>query len=100
MQQDLRRQFLTDVQEQLKSFYQDLKMKRKMDMQQKHRIEGFMFAGARLGLTENHELEALMEKVHSDVFGMSIAERRLMSLKGEEQAVDWAYYDTPITQRS
>ena len=99
MQQELRTQFLGDVGNQLEQFYQDLKLKRKMDQQQKHRIEGFMFAGTRLGLTDKEELNELMERVHFKVFDLSIAERRLKSLKNEQEEVDWSFYDIPTTQR-
>ena len=100
MTQDLRTQFLEDVSSQLEQFYQDLKLKRQMDQQQKHRIEGFMFAGTRLGLTDKEELNSLMETVHFNVFGLSITERRLKSLKNEQEDVDWSFYDIPITQRN
>lgn len=100
MPQDLRTQFLDDVSKQLEQFYQDMKLKRKMDQQQKSRIEGFMFAGTRLGLTDKNELNTLMEKVHFNVFGLSITERRLKSLKNEQEEVDWSFYDIPITQRN
>lgn len=99
MKDELRTQFINDVSKQLESFYHDLKLKRKMDQQQKHRIEGFMFAGTRLGLTDKQELNELMEKAHFSVFGLTITERRLKSLKNEQEEIDWSFYDTPITQR-
>lgn len=99
MQEDLRNQFLDDLNRQLNHLYQDLKLKRKFDERKKHRLEGFMHAGTCLGLTDKAELEMLMEKAHFSVFGMSIAERRLKSLKDEQDEVDWSFYDTPTTQR-
>lgn len=58
-----------------------------------------MLAGSRLGLVGKQELEILMEQAHQGVFGMSIQERRLMQLKGEQFELDWSYYDKPISQR-
>lgn len=62
MPEELSTQFIEHVSNLLKRFSQDLKLKRKMDQQQKHRIKEFMFAGTRLGLNDKQELNELMEK--------------------------------------
>src|SRR5690554_4882176 len=99
MEINLREQFLAETAKQLEHIYSELNLRKKLDMKMKHRTEGYMYAGQQLGLVNKKELESLMEKVHFEVFGMSIAQRRLQKLKGEAQEVDWSYYDTPITQR-
>lgn len=95
----LREQFLAETAKQLGRIYSDLKLRQKLGMKMKHRTEGYMYAGQQLGLVSKEELESLMEKMHFEVFAMSIAERRLQTLKGEQQEIDGSYYDTPITQR-
>lgn len=97
--EELRNQFIEDLSVQLKQLYQKLKLKRKFDEQKKYRIEGFMYAGTRLGLTDKAELQTLMEKTHYEVLGMTINERRLNSLKGEQDEIDWSFYDVPTNQR-
>ncbi|MDX1749060.1 MAG: hypothetical protein R3271_01920 [Methylophaga sp.] len=98
--EELTAQFIEHVSNLLKPFYQDLKLKRKMNQQQKHRIKGFMFTGAHLGLNDKQELNELMEKVYFSVFGLIITERRLKSLKNEQEDIDGSFYDIPIKQRS
>lgn len=95
----MKSRYIADLQSQLCQIYELLKAKGEMPFQQKSRIEGFMLAGSRLGLVDKPELETLMEQAHQSVFGMSIQERRLMELKGEQFEVDWSYYDKPISQR-
>jgi hypothetical protein len=96
---DMKSRFVSDLKRQLREIYEQLKLQGKMPAQIKSRAEGFMLAGRRLGLVEKSELETLMENVHMEVFGLSINERRLMQLKGEQFEIDWSYYDKPITER-
>lgn len=91
--------FFRELSRQLKQFYEDHKLCGHRDDVLKHRIEGFMLAGIRLELTEEDELHQMMEDIHLKVFGLTISERRLKELKGDAEPEDWAYYDTPITQR-
>lgn len=95
----MRTRFVADLQKQLQEIYENLKIQGHMPSQQKSRAEGYMLAGLRFGLVDKSALEMLMEEVHQGVFGMSIQERRLMEIKGEQFEVDWSYYDKPITQR-
>ena len=97
--QALQANFVEELGKLLNNFYKDLKLKGQKDSVAKYRIEGFMLAGTRLGLVEEHLLHQTMERAHKDVFGMSITERRLKEVKGETMEVDWQYYDTPITKR-
>jgi hypothetical protein len=76
-----------------------LKSRGELPSQQKSRAEGFMMAGKRIGLIDKTEVESIMEQVHMQVFAMSIRERRLMQVKGEQFDVDWSYYDKPIMER-
>ena len=99
VKQSMQSDFLQELSKLLVKFYKDLKLKGQKDNVAKHRIEGFMLAGTRLGIVEEDLLHQTMEKTHKEVFGMSISERRLQEVKGEKMEVDWQYYDTPISKR-
>lgn len=96
---EMKSRYISDLRSLLSEIYELLKAKGEMPFQQKSGTEGFMLAGSRLGLVDKRGLEILMEQAHQSVFGMSIQERRLMELKGEQFEVDWSYYDKPISQR-
>tara|TARA_R110001592_G_scaffold117996_4_gene320264 strand:- start:1663 stop:1977 length:315 start_codon:yes stop_codon:yes gene_type:complete len=96
---DLRRKFLQSVESQLTQFYTHQKEYGKQDESAKRHVEGFMYAGVVLELTMNAELKEVMERIYYDVFGMTPLERKLMKEKGEEEEMDWSYYDTPPKQR-
>jgi len=98
-EQEMKSLYLSELHRQLKEIYGYLKLHGTMPSQQKSRAEGFMLAGTRLLLVSKTELETLMEKAHQDIFGMSINERRVMALKGEQFEIDWSYYDKPISLR-
>jgi hypothetical protein len=65
------------------------------------RLEGFMQAGVFIGLVSNGEFNHLIEHIHLDVFGQTVAERK-EALQGQwqEEAIDYNSYDSPSYQRN
>lgn len=64
---------------------------------EKKYVEGFMHAAIDLGIATRSELDALMESVNQEVFGMSIDERR-KAYRGRTLSSNTAF-DTPTWQR-
>ncbi|NIB38376.1 hypothetical protein HBA55_02195 [Pseudomaricurvus alkylphenolicus] len=91
---------LESVKQQLREFYQDLRLTAKTNEINKARIEGYMLAGVQVGLTSNEELKGLMINIHVEVFGKSIEQRRLeyaLEYRSEEH---WEIYDSPSFTRN
>lgn len=66
------------------------------------RAQGFIHAGELLQLCTRNELNALMEKVHKEVFGCSIAERAPKQQVLRQRALqlgDYEYFDEPALYR-
>jgi hypothetical protein len=91
--------FLDVVEKQLLQLYINQKEFGRQDDDAKHHIEGFMHAGLIMDLISNDELSQIMERVYYDVFGMTPIERKLQKEKGEEDEVDWSFYDIPPSKR-
>jgi hypothetical protein len=91
--------FLDVVEKQLSQFYINQKELGMQDEDTKHHIEGFMHAGLIMNLISNDELSKLMERVYYDIFGMTPIERKLQKEKGEEDEIDWSFYDIPPSKR-
>jgi hypothetical protein len=66
----------------------------------RYRLEGFMQAGNFMGLTNNVELNRVMEKVHMDVFGQTLAQRKeSLDPQWQDEVIDYTAYDSPSYQR-
>ncbi|MBT1064093.1 hypothetical protein KJY73_10940 [Bowmanella sp. Y26] len=92
--------FLAECQTRIRKVY-ELTKAGKPDDTLKYRTEGFMNAGEYIGLISREEARELIESLHQDAFGESIAQRRerkerLSKLK--EQSLD-AFYDEPAINR-
>lgn len=95
-----RTRFMAEVERQLKQHFRSSKEGFKTPQIDRHRLEGFMFAGVFLGLTTNSELNSIMNDLHMHVFGKSIEQRKseMPNLwKGDE--VNYGTYDSPSYQR-
>jgi hypothetical protein len=73
----------------------------KPDDQKKHRAEGFLHALRMAGVIDSKDAERVMEKIHEEVFGETIAARRerkagLSALKNDDPD---AYFDIPTIER-
>ena len=69
---------------------------------ERQRAQGFIHAGELLQLCTRDELNQLMEKVHQQVFGCSIAERIPKKQQLRQRALqlgDYQYFDEPALYR-
>ena len=70
--------------------------------EQRLRAQGFIHAGELLQLCSRQQVQQLMEKVHIEVFGISIAERKPSAQARRQQALqlgDYAYFEEPAFNR-
>jgi hypothetical protein len=69
-------------------------------MRLKNRLDGFIHAGLVIGIASNAEIKDIVEKVHMNVFGMTIKQRGVELKLGSKAAeVNWDLYDTPTIHR-
>ncbi|MAD75113.1 MAG: hypothetical protein CML20_10040 [Rheinheimera sp.] len=66
------------------------------------RAQGFIHAGELLEICSRHEVQQLMEQVHLEVFGVTIAEHKPSEQARRQQALklgDYDYFDEPALNR-
>ncbi|UXD88769.1 hypothetical protein [Thalassolituus hydrocarboniclasticus] len=96
----LRQQFIEEAKQRLLTMFNNSKQRIKASDAERFRLQGFMQAGVFLGLSNNNELQQLMEEMHKQVFSMSIRERRLQQEAGRiSNTVDYSFYDAPAFNR-
>ena len=69
---------------------------------EKHRAEGFLYAGELLGLTDKSELQHLMEQAHLEVFGYPLQDRAAGYQQQRKAALSqgqFQYFDEPAISR-
>jgi hypothetical protein len=89
-------EFLNEVEKRLSKMFTASKEGYKAAPVERHRLEGFMQAGVFIGLVSNAELSELMESVHINVYGQTIAGRReACSTSWQNEAIDYSQYDQP-----
>lgn len=69
---------------------------------EKHRAEGFLYAGELLGLTDKTELQQLMEQAHLEVFGYSLQDQAAGYQQQRKSALSqrqYQYFDEPAISR-
>ncbi|OBP13215.1 hypothetical protein A5320_19380 [Rheinheimera sp. SA_1] len=69
---------------------------------EKHRTEGFLYAGELLGLTDKNELQQLMEQAHLEVFGYPLQDRSAGYQQQRKAALSqgqFQYFDEPAISR-
>lgn len=69
---------------------------------EKHRAEGFLYAGELLGLTDKNELQLLMEQAHLEVFGYPLQDRAAGYQQQRKAALSqgqFQYFDEPAISR-
>ncbi|GHG76904.1 hypothetical protein GCM10010919_32130 [Alishewanella longhuensis] len=101
LQQDL---FLITLEAQFRDLFQASKAGKagKDNHEQRLRTQGFIHAGELLQLCSRQQVQQLMEKVHIEVFGISIAERKPSAQARRQQALqlgDYAYFEEPAFNR-
>ena len=67
----------------------------------KHRTEGFMLAGEKLGVITRADASNLIEKAHFEIFGESSSQRaeRKKSLSELKESSPDEYFDIPAIER-
>ena len=75
----------------------DAKVTAKEQLSQK--IEGFIEAGLLLEVTDNTRLQEIVDRVHLEVFGESLDDRRKAAKLGRQTIKDWSLYDRPAFER-
>lgn len=98
LQRDL---FLITLEAQFRDLFQASKAG-KDNSEQRLRAQGFIHAGELLQLCSRQQVQQLMEKVHLEVFGISIAERKPSAQARRQQALqlgDYAYFEEPAFNR-
>ncbi len=88
-------EFLVLVEPQLRDVFKEAQLGTRSS-KAKHRCEGFMQCGRVMGIVGDSDLNNLMEKVHKEIFNMSIAERKAEKLKLHQQMQDNEYKDLNI----
>lgn len=93
-------QFLQEITRQLRIIFTAIREGHKPPQVMKHRCEGFMRAGVFLGIVKYTELSALMEDLHLEVIGMTIADRKARK-RGHfvDEEIDYNQYETPSYER-
>ena len=93
-------EFLNEVEKRPSKMFTASKEGYKSAPVERHRLEGFMQAGVFIGLVSNAALSELMESVHLNVYGQTIAERReACSTNWHNEAIDYSQYDQPAYMR-
>lgn len=98
LQQDV---FFITLESQFRNLFQASKVG-KDNQDQRLRAQGFIHAGELLQLCNRQQVQQLMEKVHLEVFGVSIAERKPSPQARRQQALqlnDYAYFEEPAFNR-
>jgi hypothetical protein len=98
LQKDL---FLITLEAQFRDLFQASKAG-KDNSEQRLRAQGFIHAGELLHLCSRQQVQQLMEKVHLEVFGISIADRKPSAQVRRQQALqlgDYAYFEEPAFNR-
>ena len=77
-------EFLKLVEPQLRDVFKQAQLGARSN-KAKHQCEGFMQCGRVLGMVNETDLTQLMEKIHKEIFNMTISERKAEKLKLTKQ---------------
>ena len=95
-----REEYLQELECRLMRMFKASRDGHKAAPEERHRLEGFMQAGAFLGLATSDELKSLMNQVHVDVFGKTIQERQSeQSTIQIPESLDYSKYEQPTYER-
>nr|WP_010133333.1 hypothetical protein [Microbulbifer agarilyticus] len=98
MQQE---KFIEEVARRLRQLFTNSKLGMQIPVVERHRLEGFMQAGIFFGLNSKTELAQLMEEIHIEVFGKTIAERKAHAPHAWVfEEIDYRPYETPTYVRN
>ena len=94
--------YLREVARQLEAIYRSRKSGVEPGLQAKSRCEGFMQAGEYMRLVTQEELSETIERVHEEVLGESIEDRRKRLKKQQtwsSETIDYSEFETPTYER-
>ena len=95
-----RERYLHEIESQYHLVCVGLKNGKDLSALERGRFEGFIRAGLLLGVIDNRELQQLLEDIHFQVFGKSIAERkRTRKSLTPEEPMDYGQFDSPAIGR-
>ena len=95
-----RENYISEVEKRLNRIFIASKEGYKVPHVERHRLEGFMSAGVFMGHVTNAELAKLMDKIHVNIFGKTIQQRKA-ELPGswQEEGINYSHYDQPTFER-
>ncbi|AQQ66522.1 hypothetical protein Mag101_01815 [Microbulbifer agarilyticus] len=106
MQQEIQQErftekFAEEVARRLRQLFANSKLGMQIPVVERHRLEGFMQAGIYLGINSKTELAQLMEEIHIEVFGKTIAEHKAEAPNAWVfEEIDYRQFDTPAYERN
>ncbi|NND00490.1 MAG: hypothetical protein HKN85_09945 [Gammaproteobacteria bacterium] len=92
--------FVKEVERRLAEMYKASRNGHIASAEQRHQLEGFIQAGIFIAMVKSEEMAELMERVHLEVFGMSIEEHKHQhAISWDGNKIDYSYYDAPTYER-
>lgn len=93
--------FLQEVEYRLALMFRASKDGHKASPIDRHRLEGFMQAGVFLELAPSDEIQALMERVHFDIFEKTIEQRQKdLTVTWQSETLDYSRFEAPSYERN
>ena len=63
-------------------------------------LVGYLEAAIAAGLHDKAQLRQVIEAIHQEHFGQSVAERAMERANPESKKHDWSYFDEPVWRRT
>lgn len=93
--------YLAEIELRLRRYFSASRDGYQPPSEDRHRLEGFMQGAVFMGFATSAELGRVMERIHFDVFGKSIEERRQEGeARWQESVINYDRYDQPAYERS
>jgi len=94
-------EYIAEVKKRLVWIFKASKEGYKIPDMERHRLEGFMYAGVFLGLATQAEMRTLLENTHVAIFGETVEERKKgKSATWPDIEINYDQYDSPTLLRS
>ena len=95
-----KKEYLAEVNKRLTRLFRASKEGYKIPDIDRHRLEGFLHAGIFMKIATPAEMSALLEDVHSSIFGKTIKERKSeVSVSWSDIEIDYDKFDSPTYLR-
>ena len=93
--------FLKEAEKRLRRMYRGISAGAEGSETERATLSGFIQAGIFLKLVTTEEANAIVERIHLDVFGKTVEERkREKGLRWVDGQPDYSRYDTPTHMRT